>query len=272
LLVYVRFSFGGGGSLKQGTIQIGKNVVTKTSSPERMFIEVEKTIRACEIGKRSGLFSVPAVLEYDKINGVAVFEKIDKLSPIATILKVSENYSSVIKQLGKALAVIHRELKLPPEMISELPGEFRSEGTDVFLHGDFNGINVCVIPQAPFITIIDWQMTSKHGGEATYGSRYFDLLWFINYLLQMPEYYFPFKSPVNKVAELLFQSYFLEADLSYDAESVTRYAREFFKAKMSEIRMNPDSRRDRFLMPFTRMHVQGFLRSLNLILADTYSK
>jgi hypothetical protein len=244
------------------TIKIGENTVTKTSDPKRMSVEVEKTLRARTIGKNCGLFYVPEVLEYNNSKGLAVFERIHHISPIINVLKSTKQCSPIVKQVGSALAVIHRELTLPDEMIIELPLEFRSHGTEVFIHGDFNPINVCISLDTPSIIILDWQMTGQHGGEATYGTRYFDLIWFVNYLLWSPTFKFFFPDQVNKITKLFFQSYFKESGLFYDVEMFVRYSNNFFETKLPD-RKKTTSRAERYLLPYSKELTKRFIKSLN---------
>jgi hypothetical protein len=253
--------------MRPSTIKFEKSTVTKTSAPKLMCVEVEKTLRACKIGEDCGLFCVPKVLDYDNDEGVAVFERLPLISPVANILKKTKNCNSIVEQIGSALAVIHRELTLPDDMTIELPQEFRLAGTEVYFHGDFNGVNVCIVPNAPSILILDWQMTGQHGGEATYGSRYFDLLWFINYLLWTPNYKFLFNDTVNKVAKLFLESYFKESESIYDVEMFIRYSKNFFEAKLPNRKQNAGWR-ESFLLPLSYVLTKRFIKSLNSLQPD----
>lgn len=67
---------------RHSRIQTGRDTVVKTADPERMRVEVEKTRRALEIGRQSGLFRVPEVLDYDEKEGVVVLERIRGLRPV----------------------------------------------------------------------------------------------------------------------------------------------------------------------------------------------
>ena len=250
--------------MSHSTIHFEKNTVTKTSKPEQMRIEVEKTLRARDIGENCGLFHVPKVLDFDKEKGVTVFERIHDINPVLNFLRNTKKCNSIIEQMGISLAIIHKELTLPYDMIIKLPPEFRLEGTEVFLHGDFNGINIGVIPKKPSIIILDWQMTSIHGGEATYGSRYFDLIWFINYLLWTPTIKYLFNIPVNKVAKLFLESYFKEASLPYDANMIIKYSKNFFRVKLPE-RKQHACRQKRYLLPYYNILTKRFIKSLDSI-------
>ena len=232
-----------------------------------MCVEVEKTLRAYEIGKNCGLFCVPKVLEYDKDKGEAVFERVHQITPVGNVFKRLKDCNSIVEQIGISLAVIHRELTLPSDMTIELPSEFRLPGTEVYFHGDFNGSNVCVTPNTPYIVILDWQMTSKHGGEATYGSRYFDLVWFINYLLWTPTLKYLFHDPVNKVAKLFLQSYFKESKLLFDTEALMQYSKNFFEFKLPA-RKQYTSWKRHLLLKRSNVLANRFVKSLQSFQPD----
>lgn len=247
--------------MRHSTIQIGKNTVTKTAAPDLMRIEVEKTRRAFEIGRDCGLFRVPRVLDYDEDKGVVVYERIKGIQPAISRVKQSR---PIVERIGRSLAVIHRTLSLPQEMVAPLPPEFVLPGTEVFLHGDFNCCNVCLHACSDAIVIIDWQMTARHGGQATYGSRYFDLLWFVNYLLWTPTASYLFCNPVAPVAKSFLESYFREAEILYDANALVLYAKDFFAVKLPR-RKQHATWRTRYLLPRSNVLTQRFIESLKTL-------
>lgn len=250
--------------MQHATIQFGKETVTKMSAPNLMRIEVEKNLRAYEISQDCGLFRVPNIVDYDETKGIAVFERIHEMNPIQNIINQTKHYNIYIEQIGRALAVIHQNLKLPKDMIVELPLEFKLPGTEVFIHGDFNGVNVALIPHSPSIVILDWQMTAQHGGQATYGSRYFDIIWFINFFLWNPRIKYLFNNQVIRVAELFIQSYFNEANLPYDAGILAKYSQKFFDAKLPARKKNINWR-TRHLLPLSNKLTKNFINSLHAI-------
>ncbi|HDT14293.1 MAG TPA: hypothetical protein ENO03_08065 [Candidatus Aminicenantes bacterium] len=109
-------------------IQISAETVVKSGAPSLMRVEVEKTRRAGRIGKTSGLFRVPEVIDYDEARGVAVFERITGIQPLRLVLCRGELDSILVGRIGAALAAVHRELTLPSEMIVPLPPEFVAGG------------------------------------------------------------------------------------------------------------------------------------------------
>lgn len=254
--------------MRHSTIRFGKNTVTKTTAPDLMRVEVEKTRRAFEIGKDCGLFRVPEVLDYDEAKGVAVFERLD-VKPVSKAVPWGEKRSALAKNLGGSLAIIHREMTLPESMLIPLPEEFALPDDEVFLHGDLSVDNVCVGTSWPPIAILDWQMTPLYGGgQATYGTRYFDVLWFISNLISRPYTRFLFSNPVAPVARAFMEFYFHEARLPFNPDKVAMYATRFFDVEMprmqQEIVQNSKGRA-RLLLPYSQAILREFIESLKTI-------
>lgn len=241
-------------------VQITKDTVIKAGNPVLMRIEVEKTRRAGQIGKECGLFRVPEVLDYDEIRGVAVFERIMGIQPLRRTASWGREYVALGERLGASLAVVHRNLTLPRDMIIPLPPEFAANGHDVFLHGDLGINNICLDRNSSSIVILDWQMTGVHGGQATYGCRYFDILWFVNSLLWTPTIRHLLGDPVRPVARNFVESYYRTANIPYDAQSISGYAERFFETKLPLRRRI--SRRWRIFIPRCNALTQRFIRSL----------
>lgn len=242
---------------EHGAIMLGEDTVAKTAEPGRMRVEVEKTRRAYRIGESSGLFRVPRVLEYDPERGRAVFERIRRLTPVRGMLGRDERTEKIMERAGRSLAAIHRHLELPADMLIPLPAAFVRTGNDVFLHGDFNGSNLAVEPGSSRVVILDWQMTSRHGGRATFGNAYFDLVWFVNYLIWTPTIRYLFGDPVTGPARLFVGAYLRESGIG-GGEDLLDYAREFFRVKLPA-RKAQARRRSRILLPRSRVLTRRFL-------------
>jgi len=228
---------------KHCTVEIKKNTVIKTASPDLMRIEVEKTRRAHKIGKDCGLFYVPEVLAFDEEKGCAVFERLYRVVPIHDAVPWGEQYKSVAEKLGKAIAIIHNNLTLPPHMIIPLPENLQLLGNEVFLHGDLSVYNVCIDKSSLDISILDWQMTSVFGGSATFGTRYFDLLFFIGNLYNRPTINYLLNDPVIPVTAKFLNAYFKEADVTYESHKFSLYAENYFLLVKSWLKKNADWRR-----------------------------
>jgi tRNA A-37 threonylcarbamoyl transferase component Bud32 len=161
--------------------QIG-DVIRKAGEPELLVIEAAKATRAFEIGRDSGLFNVPKVLNFDADAGVLDFEKIDDLATLLDLaIRKDQRLLELLRKSGQALAVIHRQLALPDEMKHELSPEWvGTPDENVFIHGDYAPINICFHEPSDSLVILDWSAAPLIGRAPTFGSRYFDILWFTN--------------------------------------------------------------------------------------------
>jgi hypothetical protein len=242
-------------------MQYGKHMITKTAAPHLMRVEVEKMRTAYRIGKTSRLFRVPEVLAHDEAKGQVTLEWIAEMQPVRRSILGAAQRGPLMERMGRVLATIHRELSLPAEMLVPLPPEFALPGTEVFLHGDFSANNVHLERRHSEIVVLDWQMTSMHGGAATHGSRYFDLIWFVNCLLWTPSARYLLGDPVAPLIRPFLESYFREAELQYDAEALACYAARFFEAKLP-LRGKHATWRTRILFPRSRALTQRFIADL----------
>jgi tRNA A-37 threonylcarbamoyl transferase component Bud32 len=158
-------------------------IARKTGSPALLAVEALKTRKAAEIGKNTGLFYVPKVVNFDSEAGVLEFEW---LKDTVTLLKLAvgrnELLSGLLEQAGQALAVVHEQLILPNSMRHELPPEWMGSSDDnVFIHGDFTLCNVCFHEQSEQLVILDWSAAPLLGRTPVFGSKYFDILWFVGH-------------------------------------------------------------------------------------------
>jgi Phosphotransferase enzyme family len=246
----------------KGEITINSDNVVKSGEPRLMRVEVEKTRRGRLIGRESGLFLVPRVLEFDPVRGVAVFEKIDGLIPYREAFVFGETYREASRRLGEALAVIHRDLILPEDMVEPLPLPLAMTGREVFLHGDFSVYNICQDEEGRLV-IIDWQMTGVHEGRATRGTPCFDLIWFINNLFYRPTFrHFRSREPILVARSFLEGYYHLSPDAP-PVDLLADYADRFFSFKKPRRRVNA-SRRERPLLFLSHRLARIFINELRL--------
>lgn len=160
------------------------DIFRKAADARILAIEAAKASRALEIGKDSGLFSVPKVVNFDSGAGVLEFEK---LSGLVTLLDLAvrkdPRLPGLLEKAGQALAAVHEKLILPEEMKCEMPPEWMGPSDEnVFIHGDFACINVCFHEPSGGLVIVDWSAAPVVGRTPTFGSRYFDILLFISSL------------------------------------------------------------------------------------------
>ena len=158
------------------------DIFQKTGERDILAVEAEKASRAYEIGRDSGLFSVPKVVGFGAETGVLQFER---LSDLVTLLDLAvhkdKRLTERLAKAGQALAVVHEKLALPEEMQHELPAEWMAPaGENVFIHGDFACINVCYHRPSDGLVLLDWSAAPSVDRTPTFGSRYFDVLMFVS--------------------------------------------------------------------------------------------
>ncbi|MCJ7778662.1 MAG: hypothetical protein MUP16_10150 [Sedimentisphaerales bacterium] len=187
---------------RKSLIEFADDSVRKVGDSSLLAVEATKTARAGEIGTESGLFYVPRILDLDLDKGVLVLER---LRGLVTLLRLAIDRDARLLELsaraGRALAVIHEQLVLPDKVRHELPAEWMapdpstprpgsgrarlrtgligSSDKNVFIHGDFASVNVCLHEPSGRLVILDWSAAPIVGRTPTFGSRYFDILWFV---------------------------------------------------------------------------------------------
>ena len=241
------------------SLQFFADTVLKRDVPERMLVEAEKTRRAAALGDASGLFRVPLVLGQDETAGTATFERLPGLVPVERELAFGKNWLELAGRIGRCLAVVHRGLELPGSMKAPLPGDLESsDGPAVFLHGDFNGTNVCLSPLGE-ICILDWQMTSVHGAYATHGTAYFDVVWFVNHIFYRPLHRYGWAHDQARAAREFLGAYSAEAGFTLDCPGFLRYMEEFFHRKLQH-RRRILPRRTRLALALNNARLENFLK------------
>jgi tRNA A-37 threonylcarbamoyl transferase component Bud32 len=217
----------------EDTITICGDIVIKTGPPQLMRIEVEKTCRAHRISEQCGLFRAPKVLDYDETSGTAKFECIHNIKTLREVTASGRPPESFMEKLGQSLAIIHKDLKLPENMVIPLSKDYSLTGSEVFLHGDLGPCNVCVNANNFEIVILDWRTARKLGEKVTYGSRYFDIMWFVYNLFYRPLGRARYKAAVEAgpMAEEFLRGYFKTSDYAYNHQELVNYMKRFLRVR-----------------------------------------
>ena len=162
------------------------DIARKMGESSLLAVEAAKASRALEIGRNSGLFRVPRVVNFDAEAGVLEFERLQKLSTLLDLaVRKDARLPGLLEKAGRALAVVHEELTLPEEMKLALPSAWMCRaGENVCIHGDFACINVCFHEPSDKLVILDWSAAPMVARTPTFGSRYFDILLFVSSLFQ----------------------------------------------------------------------------------------
>ena len=167
-----------------GKIQFIDGIARKLVPRDLLKIELEKTKRSRLIGEKAGLFYVPEVIGFNEQQSTIDFEYLDDLNTVQELaISNIPQLLDIFTRIGAALFAIHDNLVLPEDMKKKLPNEWMcSEEDNVFLHGDFTAHNICFQKASNHIVIVDWSTADFLGGRHTYGSRYFDITWFIYFM------------------------------------------------------------------------------------------
>jgi O-antigen/teichoic acid export membrane protein len=239
-----------------------RDVIIKRNAPKLIRLEAEKTRRAFRIAEKTGLFKVPRILDCDPDKGEIVFERIRGIRNSEQLITFRPNGVELVRTMGRALAAIHRELTLPADMVHPLPEQFPpSENAGVFLHGDYTPGNICLGKTTEPIVVLDWLMTRMHGEWSTYGTRYYDLTWFVASLfINVPR--FPLCEPQAPVAKAFLRSYFEASGCAYDEPGLRAYMKEFFARRLHRAKVN--FMRTRVALVPQQVRLRAFVDSFRL--------
>lgn len=185
------------------------NIARKTGETNVLALETAKASRAFDIGRESGLFYVPRVVNFNPQTGQLEFEWLSGLVTLLDLaIRKDKRLPDLLRKAGKALAVIHRDLALPEEMKHQLPPEWMdSEEDNVFIHGDFAFINVCFRRPPDELVILDFSAAPIVDRTPTFGSRYFDILLFISSLFHGAPLRRAFNWNAKTMAEAFLRGY-----------------------------------------------------------------
>ena len=165
-------------------MEIVGDIIRKNGEPGMLAIEAAKASKAYDIGKDCGLFYVPKIVNFDAQTGVLEFERLNGLVTLLDMAaRKDERLLELLKKAGQALVIIHEKLGLPREMKHELPAEWTAyPDENVYIHGDFAGFNLCFDEISGRLVILDWSSAPLLGNVATYGSRFFDIIWLVIFI------------------------------------------------------------------------------------------
>ena len=220
-------------------MQLIAEIARKIGDPGILAVEAEKASRAFEIGRDSGLFSVPKIVNFEAETGVLEFER---LNDLVTLLDLAVHKDGrlpeLLKKAGQALAVVHEKLVLPEEMKKELPPEWMDPaGENVFIHGDFACINVCFHEPSDELILLDWSAAPSVSRTPTFGSRYFDILMFISSIFHGAPWRRVLNWNAKAMAEIFLRGYadaIALSELKNDAPQICRLQRKNIRKLTSQ--------------------------------------
>jgi hypothetical protein len=216
------------------SLDVAAGRVVKRGDPVLLSVEAEKMLCALRIAEETGLFKVPRLLDWKESIGELTIEYMPGLTGIRRARLARRSSLQFARNAGEALYAIHSKLDLPPGRAVPLPNEFQAAGATAFLHGDYSGENVCLLPEDGLIpVIIDWQMTALHGGRATYGTGLFDVCWYLNNLFSVPIHKLLSQTRPEERADAFLEGYFLRTKIDV---GFWKYHLAFFEVKILQRR------------------------------------
>jgi hypothetical protein len=161
--------------------QMSPDVFAKDGFPEEIRLELEKLRLAHAIGESSNLFCVPEILDVDVPAGRLHLEHLTGLRTLAELAASDDpGLMPALRLLGRSLSAVHEQLRLSEEDTIPLPDEWMGlDDENAYLHGDLTVCNVGWDDSTGRLVMFDWALSRIIGVPATYGSRYFDLAWFV---------------------------------------------------------------------------------------------
>lgn len=156
------------------------NVARKSGPRHLLEMEHVKSSIARAIGEDTGMFYVPEVVNRDSQCGVIDFERIVHLRTIQDLaIRHDDRLLKIIERAGRSLALVHQRMTLRDDMQVMLPKQWSDRPDDnVFIHGDYTCANVCFDEESERLVIVDWSTASYLNSTGTFGSKYFDIMWF----------------------------------------------------------------------------------------------
>ena len=208
--------------------------VIKEGPSKLMKIEYEKTINAYRIFEASNVINIPKVLYFNEQEGKLKFVRIKNVSNVERFQNKSFNNITTASNIGTCLANVHVSYFLPDDLIIQLPMELEDlNSQQVFIHGDLTGDNILIDNTNKKIFIIDWMMTRKHQGKATFGTAYFDLAWFLNYQFYSAINLNYFRREIEKEAYAFLKSYISNINYNFDIPEFRKYLINFVNYKIN---------------------------------------
>ncbi|KPL77317.1 hypothetical protein ADN00_09320 [Ornatilinea apprima] len=221
--------------------ELDKGYIKKSPVNNGASLEIASSISAYSLAKRSGLFSVPEVLEFDLEANEIVFEYIQNISPVGSLLHHlgDEKLAEIFFRVGQILRYIH--LSLEPDCGRYLiPKSIDFEGWKTFLHGDFNLINVQYDLLRDHIVILDWSLTPLLKKSANWGTHFWDIAWMINSIFCSPPYLTNDYLYRKMLAESFLLGYQQNSSNVIDKKAFSLYCQNVFELFLKKFQQRTD--------------------------------
>jgi aminoglycoside/choline kinase family phosphotransferase len=161
------------------TVSIEGERVVKNQPPYESRRERLRTEAGGEVGRATGLFTVPRILAFDDARGEITFERL-QLENVRHLLSSGQQGPELLERTGHALAAIHSSMTITEAArVQRDLGAVEANGPPVPLHGDFGIRNVFWLRDARSLAIIDWCNADWTGFTADLGPPEIDLAVFL---------------------------------------------------------------------------------------------
>ncbi|MFL5532017.1 MAG: phosphotransferase [Gemmatimonadales bacterium] len=159
-------------------VSIRGEQVVKTQPPGESRRERLRTEAGGEVGRTTGLFTVPRILAFDDALGQITFERL-QLENIRHLLSNRQQGPELLELTGRALAAIHGGMKISDGTTVRDDLGTETNRQPVPLHGDFGIRNVFWLSEAGSLAIIDWSNADWTGFTGDLGPPEIDLAVFL---------------------------------------------------------------------------------------------
>jgi hypothetical protein len=167
-------------------VRLEGNRIIKTGSKARMKIEAAKLTSAYELGKRTGLFRSPRLIDSSE-DGTLVLEFVPGFRSAQVLAAYGSETHPFWAASGSALRTIHAYLDPQDCAAAPLPSLWNaSSDSRCWLHGDYNLANVGYTLPYEGPVVLDWSLTPMLDSNATVGSPFFDLAWMLKSIFLLP--------------------------------------------------------------------------------------
>ena len=169
------------------SVDVRGDCVVKWVPQETCALEVARFKAARQVSHAWGGFHIPKVLGWDEGIGRIVLERIREIIALRDALGRGRNDADILFQAGRALGLLHDHMYL--REIGQNLDFVKTSGPEdtylpVILHGDYSTVNVCWSDDADSVVVLDWGPVMSDGVK-TYGSRYYDLGFFVASLVRV---------------------------------------------------------------------------------------
>ncbi len=219
--------------IPKSNIQITDNAILKHGDAKLLLDEAVKTIKGSYISRKYKIFYVPKINECNFDQGYLNFERILNLTPIRDLL-FKKKQNEIFYNIGHSLILIHENLILEKNQKIPLPERIQEKGLNVFIHGDYSIDNVCIDSVSKKLIIIDWQMTKVFGGTSTFGTPYFDLIWFLNNLYFQSFDRIIYSTRIKSYADSFLAGYIENSSQHFFLNDFSKYSIKFMKNRYAQ--------------------------------------